>query len=49
MYRAAGYIEHIPDIFICAGWKKGGFDSCEVSNNNYCLCTFISVLKQIIA
>lgn len=30
MYRAAGYIEHIPDIFICAGWKKGGFDSCEV-------------------
>lgn len=34
MYRAAGYIEHIPDIFICAGWKKGGFDSCEVSINN---------------
>lgn len=31
MYRSAGYIEHIPEIFICAGWKKGGFDSCEVS------------------
>lgn len=30
MYRSAGYIEHIPEIFICAGWKKGGFDSCEV-------------------
>lgn len=29
MYRAAGYIEHIPHIFICAGWKKGGHDSCE--------------------
>lgn len=29
MYRSAGYIEHIPHIFICAGWKKGGFDSCE--------------------
>ncbi|CAB3380587.1 Hypothetical predicted protein [Cloeon dipterum] len=29
MYRSAGYIEHIPNIFICAGWKKGGFDSCE--------------------
>jgi hypothetical protein len=30
MYHAAGYIEHIPNIFICAGWRKGGFDSCEV-------------------
>lgn len=29
MYRSAGYIEHIPHIFICAGWKKGGYDSCE--------------------
>lgn len=29
MYQSAGYIEHIPNIFICAGWKKGGFDSCE--------------------
>ncbi|XKL65704.1 hypothetical protein PGB90_009124 [Kerria lacca] len=29
MYQAAGYIEHIPNIFICAGWRKGGFDSCE--------------------
>ncbi|XP_030368864.1 serine proteinase stubble [Scaptodrosophila lebanonensis] len=29
MYRVAGYIEHIPHIFICAGWKKGGYDSCE--------------------
>ncbi|XP_023290752.1 mucin-5AC [Orussus abietinus] len=29
MYRNAGYVEHIPHIFICAGWRKGGFDSCE--------------------
>uniref|UniRef100_A0A034V6Z5 Serine proteinase stubble n=1 Tax=Bactrocera dorsalis TaxID=27457 RepID=A0A034V6Z5_BACDO len=29
MYRVAGFIEHIPHIFICAGWKKGGYDSCE--------------------
>ncbi|XP_043480699.1 mucin-2 [Leptopilina heterotoma] len=29
MYGAAGYIERIPHIFICAGWRKGGFDSCE--------------------
>ncbi|KAL1455338.1 hypothetical protein WDU94_009441 [Cyamophila willieti] len=31
MYRAAGFIEHIPEIFICAGWRKGSFDSCEVN------------------
>lgn len=29
MYRTAGYVEHIPHIFICAGWRKGGYDSCE--------------------
>lgn len=23
MYRNAGYIEHIPHIFICAGHKQG--------------------------
>lgn len=32
MYRNAGYIEHIPHIFICAGWRKGGYDSCEGTN-----------------
>ncbi|XP_039748038.1 serine proteinase stubble [Pararge aegeria] len=29
MYLAAGYNEHIPNIFICAGWRQGGSDSCE--------------------
>ncbi|XP_032688263.1 serine proteinase stubble-like isoform X2 [Odontomachus brunneus] len=29
MYRTAGYVEHIPHIFICAGWRNGGYDSCE--------------------
>nr|AMO02568.1 serine protease 6 [Tityus serrulatus] len=29
MYRKAGYVEDIPDIFICAGLAKGGRDSCE--------------------
>ncbi|XP_052754319.1 serine proteinase stubble [Galleria mellonella] len=29
MYQAAGYNEHIPNIFICAGRRRGGADSCE--------------------
>lgn len=29
MYKTAGYIEEIPDMFICAGINKGGRDSCE--------------------
>lgn len=29
MYQAAGYNEHIPNIFICAGKSQGGSDSCE--------------------
>ena len=31
MYRKAGYVEHIPSIFICAGYARGEKDSCEVS------------------
>ncbi|XP_042207156.1 cell wall protein AWA1-like isoform X2 [Homarus americanus] len=29
MYRVAGYVEHIPNIFICAGYESGSRDSCE--------------------
>uniref|UniRef100_T1KUT5 Peptidase S1 domain-containing protein n=1 Tax=Tetranychus urticae TaxID=32264 RepID=T1KUT5_TETUR len=29
MYRRAGYLEEIPNIFICAGMSSGGKDSCE--------------------
>ncbi|GFU25105.1 serine proteinase stubble [Nephila pilipes] len=29
MYRQAGFVEEIPDIFICAGYPNGGKDSCE--------------------
>ncbi|GIY30905.1 serine proteinase stubble [Caerostris extrusa] len=29
MYRSAGFVEEIPDIFICAGYVNGGKDSCE--------------------
>ena len=34
MYRRAGYVEHIPDIFICAGYTEGKQDSCEVCANH---------------
>ena len=33
MYRKAGYVEHIPKIFICAGYARGEKDSCEVKYN----------------
>lgn len=29
MYKSAGFVEEIPDMFICAGISKGGRDSCE--------------------
>ncbi|KPM04783.1 Trypsin-like serine protease 3 [Sarcoptes scabiei] len=29
MYKRAGYIEDIPNIFVCAGLAKGTKDSCE--------------------
>ena len=29
MYRRAGFVEYIPDIFLCAGKKEGETDSCE--------------------
>ncbi|XP_060845043.1 serine proteinase stubble-like [Rhopalosiphum padi] len=29
MFRTAGYIKKIPDTFICAGTKNGGFDACK--------------------
>lgn len=31
MFRAAGYVKKIPDTFICAGSKDGGYDACKVS------------------
>jgi len=31
MFRSAGYIKKIPDTFICAGSKDGGYDACKVS------------------
>ena len=42
MYRDAGYVEHIPNIFICAGYAAGGKDSCEVSFNSDGLVNVLS-------
>lgn len=33
MYRRAGFLEVIPDTFICAGYTGGKRDSCEVVNS----------------
>jgi len=29
MFQKAGRVEYIPDIFLCAGFEKGGTDACQ--------------------
>lgn len=47
MYRRAGYVEHIPNIFICAGYADGKKDSCEVSPPIYPLVFFGGSIKHL--
>ena len=34
-YKRAGFWEEIPDIFVCAGYKDGRKDTCEVCHIKY--------------
>ena len=45
-YRRAGYWEHIPDIFICAGYQDGRKDTCEVWHLFAKLCHSQSSFKD---
>lgn len=50
MFRSAGYIKKIPDTFICAGSKDGGYDACKVSiyvpTSHYHATCFLSHLSR---
>ena len=41
MFNSSGHKKTIRDSFLCAGYKDGKKDSCEVSHSEYCISCIV--------